>query len=349
MESVLHGKDQGLRVFGDWGPFDNEGTTRAGIVVPLHWTRPQSEWSTRRLPLRPVPIGFAVNAIVAAIAVEGLFVLWRLRGLGLRRRGLRWGQLVVIAALAVLLNILVAGVLWARWQFASPPLELLSTAAHNVGGNALVLPSHMARWPASVPNDWPRSPKWIGWGGEAPGVRHYQYTTLGVPGAAIMWLSVTWGHGAFDPHQSMNVVQVGWPLPCFQSEERITVVGRTPESDQQIERDGMDWRKPLMPIERTSGQLNWVLPGGPPPAHAGSPLPYLPVRPLWLSLGVNMTLYLWIAAIVVLGPGAVRTIVRMRRGWCLCCGYQVREWTVCPECGRGDHTTDSGRFDTASP
>jgi hypothetical protein len=318
------------------GPFDNDGSIGSGMAVPLHWTRPLMAWSTRRLPLRPLPVGFAVTSILGAGGVLGLITLWRFHRRGSNRHGGCWRTLGVIVALAVVLNLLAAGLLWAWWHSGSRALDLRKQElGHNEYQlpNAIGLPAYLGHWPAWVLADWPRRPTWIGWTGEAPGVRAYQLTTGGVPSAARMWFHTTWGPGAFDPHQSMNVVQVGWPLPCFQSEERITVAGRTAEGDLQEKQGGTSWMIPHQPIERTSGQWSATLRGGPAPAIPSSPLPFVPLRPLWLPLGINMTLYLAVAAVIVLAPGAIRTLVRLRKGRCLSCGYDVRELVVCPECG----------------
>ncbi|MEK6703639.1 MAG: hypothetical protein AABZ53_15370, partial [Planctomycetota bacterium] len=65
------------------GPYDNDGSFEAGLSVPLHWSHPHEAgsggWLSRRLPLQPMPLGFAANSCIAAIAVGALIALWRLQ------------------------------------------------------------------------------------------------------------------------------------------------------------------------------------------------------------------------------------------------------------------------------
>lgn len=63
----------------------------------------------------------------------------------------------------------------------------------------------------------------------------------------------------------------------------------------------------------------------------------LPWRPLWAGFAANTALYsaLWFGVLFV--PGAARRWVRLRRGRCLKCGYDLRGNLAagCPECGWG--------------
>ncbi len=61
----------------------------------------------------------------------------------------------------------------------------------------------------------------------------------------------------------------------------------------------------------------------------------LPLRPIWPGLVVNTVIYaafLWALSRL---PFAVQRYVRVRRGLCLACGYDLRhgEHEACPECG----------------
>ncbi len=57
----------------------------------------------------------------------------------------------------------------------------------------------------------------------------------------------------------------------------------------------------------------------------------LPVKPIWPGFAINTTFY---AAILWL-PFALRRYVRVKRGHCIKCAYDLRgtEHEVCPECG----------------
>jgi hypothetical protein len=63
----------------------------------------------------------------------------------------------------------------------------------------------------------------------------------------------------------------------------------------------------------------------------------LPLIPIWPGFAINTLLYgaaLWL---LLAGPGALRRIMRRRRGRCPKCNYDLRgvSGVGCPECGRG--------------
>ena len=61
-------------------------------------------------------------------------------------------------------------------------------------------------------------------------------------------------------------------------------------------------------------------------------LPYLPI---WPGFTVNTLFYAALLWLVIPGPFALRRLIRVRRGLCPACGYDLRhgEHEVCPECG----------------
>jgi hypothetical protein len=67
---------------------------------------------------------------------------------------------------------------------------------------------------------------------------------------------------------------------------------------------------------------------------------FIPAKPLWPGFAINTVFYaavLWVLfAAVIRGPGFVRRRVRIWRGRCAACGYNLRATTtgVCSECGR---------------
>ena len=65
-----------------------------------------------------------------------------------------------------------------------------------------------------------------------------------------------------------------------------------------------------------------------------SPWRWLPFRPIWPGFAINALLYaaiLWLP----IAPFKLRRNLRVKRGLCLNCGYDLRgaEHKVCPECG----------------
>jgi hypothetical protein len=64
---------------------------------------------------------------------------------------------------------------------------------------------------------------------------------------------------------------------------------------------------------------------------------WLPLRPLSAGLIANTVFYAAIFWLVICGPFALRRLIRLRRGWCPKCGYDLRHTLSagCPECGWG--------------
>ena len=56
----------------------------------------------------------------------------------------------------------------------------------------------------------------------------------------------------------------------------------------------------------------------------GTPV-ILPLRPIWPGFGVNTILYAGILWPVILGPFALRRLIRQRRGFCPKCAYPMGE------------------------
>lgn len=73
------------------------------------------------------------------------------------------------------------------------------------------------------------------------------------------------------------------------------------------------------------------------PAQAGPGRRILPFYPLWPGLLANMAIFsvMWLA--IFRGVRVCRRLMRMRRGVCVVCRYDLRgsESGVCPECGEG--------------
>ncbi len=61
----------------------------------------------------------------------------------------------------------------------------------------------------------------------------------------------------------------------------------------------------------------------------------LPCSPVWQGIMSNTLFYAAILWLVIPGPFVLRRFLRVRRGLCLACGYDLRhgEHEACPECG----------------
>jgi hypothetical protein len=165
-----------------------------------------------------------------------------------------------------------------------------------------------------VPTTWPRP--------TAPHV-WWQLVELRGPGLRVLALNVSRSTpGAFvvGPDHLAQEYQAGWPMTAF--------------SGDRLHADGLR-------VLRAPPQLAGAL-AAPAWLHPRGAIGYLldgermvPLRPLWMGLGVNAVLYgaaLWCVARA--GRG-VRAWDRRRRGACGGCGYDLRgiASTLCPECG----------------
>ena len=61
----------------------------------------------------------------------------------------------------------------------------------------------------------------------------------------------------------------------------------------------------------------------------------LPFRPIWPGFAFDTIFYAAILWPLIIGPFALRRLIRRRRGLCPACGYDLRhaEHEACPECG----------------
>ena len=62
----------------------------------------------------------------------------------------------------------------------------------------------------------------------------------------------------------------------------------------------------------------------------------LPLMPTWPGFAVNTIFYSAFLCLLICGPFGLRRIIRVKRGLCPACGYDLRhgEHDACPECGR---------------
>lgn len=116
----------------------------------------------------------------------------------------------------------------------------------------------------------------------------------------------------------------GWPLRAMWYEivpvmSVTTHRSQVPEVTQVTMRDGLSLSSP---------QQQW-------PALRIADMRALPGRPIWLGLAINS--FFWGLALFWLlrGPILIRATVRLRRGLCPACAYDLRNNPTpgCPECG----------------
>ena len=79
----------------------------------------------------------------------------------------------------------------------------------------------------------------------------------------------------------------------------------------------------------------------------------LPVVPLWPGFAVNTLFYAIILWLLIPGPFVLRRVIRLKRGRCPKCGYDLRgqlpgAGSGCPECGwnRPPETGSAPEVDT---
>ncbi len=62
---------------------------------------------------------------------------------------------------------------------------------------------------------------------------------------------------------------------------------------------------------------------------------WLPLRPIWPGFAINTIFYAAFLWLLTLGPFTARRMIRIKRGLCIKCGYDLRhvEHEKCPECG----------------
>lgn len=324
LESVLVREQPRNTYWDNAGSWENEPSLAAGLIVPLVQSRPLASsdhvWATRRLPMRVMTGGFAVNSAIASGMTLALTLLWRLRSSLLHTP--RWQHPVALMACGFGINLLVAWGVWGVWQL-QPPVRQLTVMADSRYHTVAFVQGRAAIWPIAPPASWPDRPIAGRELGEAFGVRAYEMLSR--------WEEFKRGEprSGRDLHQKMNIVQVGWPFPTLQSEELIEV----PEGVGSI--GGPAWSERRQ-LSRRSATWTITLPGAGAPVVAEESTAIVPIRPILLGTLTNTLLYGVGLCVLVWTPGATRAI-RYRQGRrCPACGYDLQQIAVCPECGRSN-------------
>ena len=202
------------------------------------------------------------------------------------------------------LTALAAAVLLAGWALNVAIAWGLALRGPWPGHKALVpCPS---RWPGAR-WDWPGSDLVIVYTG--PGLRSLSCTGVQPRDGRTGFYAGWW-------------VACGWPLPALRwTEGTLAVGGRLVE-------ERIAWALPVP---------SWLPPGWRDFELGARPRRRLPLEPVWPGAAVNTLMYAAAVCVTVFGPRALRRRMRIRRGLCASCGYDLAgSIAVCPECGTNE-------------
>ncbi len=118
--------------------------------------------------------------------------------------------------------------------------------------------------------------------------------------------------------ESQRTTRAGLPLRCLVGRLNFRAWPSRPRTSEESEEYVGAWLVPLRQV-------------GPPGLLQGRS--FLPLRPIWPGFAVNTLFYATILWLLLLGPFVLRRFLRLRRGLCPRCAYQMGESAVCSECG----------------
>jgi hypothetical protein len=170
-------------------------------------------------------------------------------------------------------------------------------------------------WPAYLQESWPAPAR----AEERAGLGH----SVGCIGVSI--IDMTSGDaqssaGDFITSARLTVHRFGIPVRSMRWEEHgLNARGRSIEL-LIAAADAAGWRKGI----RTSI-----------PIDQGMMRRRLPLTAIWPGFAINPIFYAAIIWLLFLGPGKLQRFIRISRGRCQACGYQIAEGVgpVCSECG----------------
>ena len=137
------------------------------------------------------------------------------------------------------------------------------------------------------------------------------------PGFETEAFGLTWGTECLVSGAEIEIMNVGWPKPCF-SARRMTEQGFVIFEPWQDAISAPAWLKPTV---------------SPYPLH---PARVIPTRPLMWGLAANTIVYASALLMVTTICGPVVRSFRRRRNHCPACNYDRRglaTGATCPECG----------------
>ncbi len=171
-------------------------------------------------------------------------------------------------------------------------------------------------WPRDVPTHWPDMAE----------------TILRAEGFGVLGLSYDARRLSDAGRESFRLAtfRAGWPM-----------LGLAWGNWQEALRPNMTFAGRPRFIERSDGHPTqswwvWGIPVELSTAGYGQRMRnHLPIRPFWPAFAPNTLFYATLLWLVILGPFALRRLIRQRRGLCPACGYDLRhgEHEACPECG----------------
>jgi len=173
-------------------------------------------------------------------------------------------------------------------------------------------------WPRPVPDHWPKLAIWLHFGSFGWDLDQYQATAVEDRGDAGFWATES---------IRIEIVRVGWPTRSLRHEGWV------------------DWVHPT----GTGDPGYYRFDGQPEPTYwsYGIPLKFdrfgfgprspkrLPVHLIWTGFTVNTLFYAIILWLLYRTSSVLRRHIRLKRGRCPNCGYDLRgkHDAGCPECG----------------
>jgi len=138
------------------------------------------------------------------------------------------------------------------------------------------------------------------------------------------WISSNWGSNVFRVTMpSIIHSQNGWPFPCISGGQRTS----------------REFHPPATVLGETTCYSAIVLTHKETRPGEYRPNQWLPLQPEWPWFLINTLFYAMLLWLFIPGPFVLRRLIRIRRGRCPRCGYDLRGQPPeagaagCPECG----------------